>query len=151
MRRLFLLLLLLLGCQPALAKPQLPVLQFSVPCLEVKDPEGKPPDLLSLFYELPLPEFPYKTDFAVANSWCKGSGQFRQSMRIIGPNKRVLVETGDQPFQLTSTLVPFMAINRFEGIVFEHPGVYQFEVYLEKNKVFSYPINVRRSGPKKMR
>jgi len=149
MRRLFL--LLLLCCRPALAKPQLPVLQFSVPCLEVRESAGKPPDLMSLFYELPLPQFPYKTDFTVANSWCKGSGQFRQSMRILLPNKRVLVETGDQPFQLTSRLVPFMAINRFEGIVFEHPGVHTFEVYLEGAKVFSYPINVRPSGSKKVR
>lgn len=149
--RQFLLLLLLLICQPALAKPQLPMLQFSVPCLEVTESEGKPPDLLSLFYELPLAQFPFKTEFTVANCWCKGSGKFRQSMRILLPNKKVLVETGDQPFQLTSTLVPFMAVNRFEGIVFEHPGVHTFEVYLEGARVFSYPINVRLSGSKKVR
>lgn len=139
------LLLCLLLAGPALAKPQTPSLQFSVPCLEVKQSPGKPPDLLSLFYELPFARFPIKSDFVVVNGWSQGQGNFQQSMRLLKPDKKLLVDTGPQPFTLTSTQVPFMAVNEFQEILFDKPGVYWFEVYLDKRKISAYPVPVRRT------
>jgi len=120
-----------------------PSLQFSVPCLEVVDTEGKPPSFNYLFYELPLPEFPFKVVFYVANGWCNGRGQFVQSMQILKPDKTPLVQTGDQPFELKEPNTPFMAVNYFQGIVFDAPGVYQFRINLGGQKILEYPLTVR--------
>jgi hypothetical protein len=125
-----------------------PALQFSVPCLEVVDQEGKPPSFNYLFYELPLPEFPFKVDFYVANGWCNGKGKFVQSMSILKPDKTTMVETGDQPFELKEAITPFMAVNFFQGIVFEQPGTYWFRVNLAGRKVLEYPLTVREAAKK---
>jgi len=124
-----------------------PSLQFSVPCLEVVDTEGKPPSFNYLFYELPLPEFPFKVDFFVANGWCNGQGKFTQSMSILKPDKTALVETGDQPFELKESVTPFMAVNYFQGIVFEKPGTYWFRINLGGRKILEYPMTVREAKP----
>lgn len=125
-----------------------PSLQFSVPCLEVRDEEGKPPSFGYLFYELPLPEFPFKVDFYVANGWCNGQGKFIQSMSILRPDKTPMVETGDQPFELKDAATPFMAVNFFQGVVFEKPGMYWFRVSLGGRKVLEYPLTVREATRK---
>jgi hypothetical protein len=120
-----------------------PALQFSVPCLEVVDEEQKPPCFNYLFYELPLPEFPYNVSFYVANGWCNGKGSYVQSMQILNPDRSPLVQTGDQPFQLADPHTPFMAVNFFQGIAFAKPGVYWFQVFLSGRKVLEYPLTVR--------
>lgn len=125
-----------------------PSLQFSVPCLEVEDTDGKPPSFKYLFYELPLPEFPFKVDFYVANGWCNGQGKFVQSMQILKPDKSTMVETGDQPFELKESAVPFMAVNFFQGIVFQEAGTYWMRVSLGGRKVLEYPMTVRQAAKK---
>ncbi|MBI3925013.1 MAG: hypothetical protein HY319_05690 [Armatimonadetes bacterium] len=122
-----------------------PSLQFSVPCLEVADEEGKPPSFKWLFYELPFPQFPFKVSFFVANGWCNGVGDYIQSMSILQPDKQnVLVETGKQPFKLSERSVPFMAVNFFQDIIFEEPGVYWMQVFLNGGMILEYPLTVRR-------
>lgn len=123
-----------------------PALQFSVPCLEVTDEEGKPPSFKWLFYELPFPQFPFKVSFFVANGWCSGTGSHVQSMTILLPDKRTeLVKTGDQPFELTDKAVPFMAVNFFQDIVFENPGVHWMRVFLDGQQKLEYPLTVRKA------
>ena len=126
-----------------------PALQFSVPCLEVVDEESKPPSFNYLFYELPLPELPFQVSFYVANGWCNGKGSFVQKMEIIKPDKHTaLVQTGDQPFQLTDSATPFMAVNFFQNIQFPEAGTYWFRVYLGGKKIIEYPMTVRVAKPK---
>jgi hypothetical protein len=122
-----------------------PVLQFSVPCLEVTDEPKKPPSLNFLFYELPLPELPYVISFYVANGWCNAKGKFVQRMKILRPDKsRVVVETGNQDFELTDISTPFMAVNFFQKITFEEEGIYWFQVFLGDRKAVEYPITIKK-------
>ena len=123
-----------------------PSLQFSVPCLNVKDPSDQPPSFEYLFYELPLPEFPFKASFYIANGWCSGQGTHQQSMKILKPDGTVLVETGLQEVALANANTPFMAVNYFPDLVFEGEGVYKVEVYLSNSKVLTYPLTVRKAG-----
>jgi len=122
-----------------------PSLQFSVPCLEVVDEDSKPPSFNYLFYELPLPEFPYQVSFYVANGWCNGKGDFVQKMQILNPDRTPMVQTGNQPFKLTGIETPFMAVNFFQGIQFTKPGTYWFQVFLGDKKVLEYPLSVREA------
>lgn len=123
-----------------------PSLQFSVPCLNVKDPDDQPPSFEYLFYELPLPEFPFKASFYIANGWCSGTGTHQQSMKILKPDGNTLVETGLQDVTLKDQNTPFMAVNYFPDLVFEGPGVYKVEVFLGESKVLTYPLTVRKAG-----
>jgi hypothetical protein len=123
-----------------------PSLQFSVPCLAVTEDDKGPPSFNRIFYELPFPEFPFrfpKPGFFIANGWCNGQGNFVQSMRILTPEKKVLIETGNQPFELKEVETPFMAINLFQDLPFEKPGTYWIHIYLDGELAVEYPMVVR--------
>ncbi|MCL5036734.1 MAG: hypothetical protein M1269_06390 [Chloroflexi bacterium] len=124
-----------------------PSLQFSIPCLGVTEDEG-PPSFNRIFYELPFPEFPFTfpgPGFFICNGWCNGEGEFVQGMKLLKPDKSVLVETGPQPFKLTETETPFMAINLFQQIVFEKPGTYYIQILLNDELTLEYPLSVRKA------
>ncbi len=140
-----------------------PSLQFSIPCFQVREDEGKPPSFEFIFYELPFPRFPFPPreddpehekykdrwtnwGFFVANGWCNGKGDFIQSMQIVKPDKKtVLVATGDQPFTLADNNTPFMAINFFQGIRFEEAGIHWIQVFLNNELVLEYPLTIRKA------
>jgi hypothetical protein len=126
-----------------------PSLQFSVPCFYVDEEDGGPPSFKRIFYELPSPTFPLKfpddSGFFIANGWCNGKGSFSQSMRILKPDKKsVLIETGEQPFDLNENITPFMAINYFQGIAFPEPGTYWIQVFLSGDMKLEYPMDIRK-------
>jgi hypothetical protein len=125
-----------------------PRLQFSVPCLQVNDEKG-PPSFMYVFYEMPFPEFPFAfpegQGFFVANGWCNGTGSHVQRMKILDPQKNVLVDTNDQPFTLKRNEEPFMAVNFISGMQFAGPGTYWFQVYLNNQLALEYPLPVRKA------
>ncbi|MBI2263597.1 MAG: hypothetical protein HYU64_00255 [Armatimonadetes bacterium] len=127
-----------------------PHLQFSVPCLEVKE-NGGPPSFQHLFYELPLPEFPFKCPpFFISNGWCNGKGEFRQSIRILAPDKQqVIIDTGEQPFTLQEQTTPFMAVNMFAEVVFKEPGICWVQTFLDGSLMLEYPLTIRKAEVKR--
>ncbi len=129
-----------------------PRLQFSIPCLEVRDRDGDksiPPCFMYVFYEMPFPQFPFSfpegQGFFVANGWCNGLGKHVQRMRILSPDKQMLVDTNDQPFELKKPDEPFMAINFISGMQFEKPGTYWIHVLLDGQVALEYPLPVRKA------
>lgn len=125
-----------------------PLLQFSIPCLEVKE-DGGPPSFLRIFYELPFPEFPFifpEPGFFIANGWCNGKGDFVQSMKLLKPDKKtVLIQTGDQPFSLKEEETPFMAVNLLAEVKFDAPGTYWIQIFLNNELKLEYPLVVRKA------
>lgn len=133
-----------------------PYLQFSIICLEVYEEEKMPPSFLNVIYEIPVPSFPFKfpAPLFIVNGWCKGKGEFFQSMKILNPDKKsVLAETDKQPFTLNEIETPFMNINGLADIVFEKSGQYWVQVFLyeklsEKQEMFiEYPLTLRKADP----
>ena len=131
---------------------QPPNLQFSVLCLNLIE-EGGPPTLQYLFYELPLPELPYKVErFFIINCWINGRGQFRQSIRILDPSgTRKLVDTGDQVLELADSFTPQLMINQLVALSFTEPGPHWVQVYLDGNLALQYPLTIRLAVPEKKR
>lgn len=119
-----------------------PSLQFSVPCLNI--PEGPLPTFENVFYELPSPEFPLKVSFFLANGWCAGQGDFAQEVRLLTPAGQVLVQTGQQPFNLPHERQPYMVVNDFQNLLFDAPGVYRIQVLLDGEPVLDYPLEIRQ-------
>lgn len=121
-----------------------PRLQFSVPCLNIPEDESRPPSFEHIFYELPFPKFPFQVDFFLANGWTHGQGRFAQAVKLLDPDKAVLVETEAQTFELEKVTVPFMVINKFEGVQFARPGVYWFQILLDGQLALEYPLEIRQ-------
>ncbi len=117
-----------------------PVLQFSIPCLEV-DAEDKPPIFSYVFYELPYPRQP--VDYFICNGWSNGKGKFRQEIRILKPDRSLFISTGEQEFDLKDESIPQLMINQFSNVVFEQFGVYWVQNYLNGELVMEYPLIVR--------
>ncbi len=117
-----------------------PVLQFSIPCLEV-DAEDKPPIFSYVFYELPYPKQP--VDFFICNGWSNGVGTYKQEIKLIKPNGELFIATGEQDFELKSENIPQLMINQFSNVVFNEFGVYWVQNYLNGELVMEYPLTVR--------
>jgi len=118
-----------------------PVLQFSIPCLELET-EDRPPVFSYVFYELPYPNSP--VSFYIANGWSNGYGSFVQEIVIKKPSGSVFVSTGKQDFELKNTNTPQLMVNFFKDMQFSEFGDYIVEVYLNEEKVIEYPIIVRQ-------
>lgn len=118
-----------------------PVLQFSIPCLELET-EDKPPVFSYVFYELPYPNAP--VSFYIANGWSNGEGSFTQEIVIKKPSGNNLVSTGKQDFELKQKNIPQLMVNYFKDIQFEEFGDYSVEVFLNDEKIIEYIIIVRQ-------
>jgi len=125
-----------------------PVLQFSIPCLEIET-EDKPPVFSYVFYELPFPNAP--VSFYIANGWSNGEGSFTQEIKLIKPSGNLLVSTGKQDFELKSFNVPQLMVNLFRDMMFDEFGDYKVEVYLNDEKVIEYPLTVRQLTSEEIR
>lgn len=122
-----------------------PNLQFSVLCLDLVEGEKKPPTLQYLFYELPLPYLPYKIDrFHVVNCWTNGLGRYQQAVRILDSTKtKIVVETGQQAFNLEDPFTPQLMINVFVDIEFTEEGHLWVQTFLNEALILQYPLTVR--------
>jgi hypothetical protein len=125
-----------------------PVLQFSIPCLEIET-EDKPPVFSYVFYELPFPNAP--VSFYIANAWSNGEGSFTQEIKLIKPSGNLLVSTGKQDFELKSFNIPQLMVNLFRDMMFDEFGDYKVEVYLNEQKIIEYPLSVRQLTPEEIR
>ncbi|MFN4219372.1 MAG: DUF6941 family protein [bacterium] len=118
-----------------------PVLQFSIPCLELET-EDKPPVFSYVFYELPYPNSPIS--FYIANGWSNGEGSFTQEIVIKKPSGDKLVSTGKQDFELKQKNIPQLMVNYFKDMQFDEFGDYTVEIYLDEEKVMEYIIVIRQ-------
>lgn len=128
-----------------------PNLQFSVMCDDVRREDNGKFMLLGIFEAINAKEFParHHTLF-VANRWCKGEGSFTQKIRIINTkDKAVVLQTEEQPFQLSDIDTHHTIISRFNNLLFPDPGKYWVEVFLNNELILNYPIMLRDMENKK--
>lgn len=124
-----------------------PVLQFSIPCLELET-EDKPPIFSYVFYELPYPNAP--VSFYIANGWSNGQGKFEQEIVIKKPSGQKLISTGKQDFELKQLNTPQLMVNFFKDIQFDEFGDYTVEIYLNDEKIMDYILIVRQLTPEEI-
>lgn len=123
-----------------------PNLQFSVVCDDVRREDNGKFMLLGIFETINAKEFParHHTLF-VANRWCKGEGDFTQKIRIVNSkNKAVVFQTEGQPFKLVDIDAHQTIVSRFNNLLFENPGKYWIEVFLNDELIINYPMMLRQ-------
>ena len=123
-----------------------PNLQFSVVCDDVRREDNGKFMLIGIFEAINAREFParHHTMF-VANRWCKGEGSFTQKIRIINTkDKSVIFQTEEQPFQLADIDTHHTIISKFNNLLFQDPGKYWVEVFLNNELILNYPIMLKQ-------
>jgi hypothetical protein len=128
-----------------------PNLQFSVVCDDVRREDNGKFMLLGIFEAINAKEFParHHTLF-VANRWCKGEGSFTQKIHMIDAgSKKIVFQTEEQPFQLADIDMHHTIISRFNNLLFENPGKYWIEVFLNNELILNYPIMLKQAEIKK--
>ncbi len=128
-----------------------PNLQFSVVCDDVRREDNGKFMLVGIFEAINAAEFPAKHHtLFVANRWCKGEGEFTQKIRMIDAGtKRTVFQTDDQPFRLSDIDTHHTIISRFNNLLFETPGKYWVEIFLNNELVLNYPIMLKQMEIKK--
>ena len=128
-----------------------PNLQFSVVCDDVRREDNGKFMLIGIFEAINAVEFPAKHHtLFVVNRWCKGEGSFTQKIRIINAKDKGLVfQTEDQPFQLTDIDTHHTIISRFNNLLFQNPGKYWVEAFLNNELILNYPIILKQAEIKK--
>jgi len=128
-----------------------PNLQFSVVCDDVRREDNGKFMLIGIFEAINAAEFPAKHHtLFVANRWCKGEGEFTQKIRMIDAGtKKIVFQTDDQPFRLADIDTHHTIISRFNNLLFEAPGKYWVEIFLNNELVLNYPIMLKQMEIKK--
>jgi hypothetical protein len=123
-----------------------PDLQFSVVCDDVRREDNGKFMLIGIFEAINAKEFPARHhSMCVASRWCKGEGSFTQKIRIVGSdNKTVVFQTEDQRFELGDIDTHHTIISRFNNLLFETPGKYWVEIFLNNELILNYPIMLKR-------
>ncbi|MCX5667761.1 MAG: hypothetical protein NTY34_05585 [Candidatus Omnitrophica bacterium] len=128
-----------------------PNLQFSVVCDDVRREDNGKFMLIGIFEAINAVEFPAKHHtLFVANRWCKGEGDFTQKIHMIDARtKKKVFQTDDQPFRLSDIDTHHTIISRFNNLLFETPGKYWVEIFLNNELVLNYPIMLKQVEIKK--
>ena len=119
-----------------------PNLQFSVLCDDVRREDNGKFILIGLFEAINAKIFPATHPaLFVVNRWCKGSGEFKQKIRIVNPkDNSAIFQTDEQAFELVDIDKHHMLISRFNNIAFPNPGKYWVEILLDGELLINYPI-----------
>ncbi len=119
-----------------------PDLQFSVLCDEVRREDNGKLMLIGLFELIAGHEFPFQyPGMAVVNRWCNGLGRFRQRVRLVDNDNRVLVETRDAELELKDLRASFTAVSLLRGVPFPRPGRYAVEILLDGELKSRYALS----------
>lgn len=121
-------------------QPIRPILQFSVLCDSVAHgPDGKAV-FLGVFESFKRPVV--VPQFAICNRWINGQGRFKQKTRLLNPKLELLVETPYLEFELANRVTVANFQQMLTNVNFSQPGVYWVEVWLNEERVLSYPVPV---------
>ena len=125
-----------------------PDLQFSVLCDDVRREDNGKLILIGLFEVIGGPEYPLVyPGMAVVNRWCNGLGEFRQRVRLVDAENKVVVETPESALQLTDLRATVTAVSILRNITIAKPGRYAVEVLLDGDLKQRYALGVVRFSP----
>lgn len=117
-----------------------PLLQFSVNCDGVGQDESGKLVLVGIFEFFKQPAT--VPQFFIVNRWTRGSGTFKQNVRILRPDRDLLVEAEEVEFTLSHPTARHTIASGFVNQNFPDPGVYWVEVSLDDELELAWPLLV---------
>ena len=123
--------------------PDQPAFVISVPAergLLDRRGDGK---VTGIFEYFSVPSFPARETFAIVTVWFSGNGTLRHSADIRDAHGNLVARSPSITLAATRGGMS-IATNTFDSVEFPSAGTYTATVYLEGNKVLSYPVVIRQ-------
>ncbi len=121
----------------------LPDLQCSLLCEEVRQEANGNFFLIGIMEVIRVPQLPVTAfKLSVFNRWTAGLGQFRESVRLIGPDQTTALRKSEVKFGMADPGIGATTVTLFGNVEFTAPGAYFIEVSVEDVLKLRYPINV---------
>lgn len=120
-----------------------PTLQASVVSEDVRQEVNGMQSLIGVLNVIPAATAPVGLlKLGIWTRWVNGLGKFKQTARILAPNKKTVVMESAVEFELKSLEGQATNVNFFAGVQFPEFGVYQVEITVGGKVAIRYPLTV---------
>ncbi len=120
-----------------------PHLSFTLLCDDVRQEMGGKVSLMGIFENIYSRSFPaVHPRLATINEWTDGTGEFDTTLRILSPDRKIIIRETMTRLKLTNAGSKHRDISIHLNVEFKNPGTYWIENYLDGILVNSIPLNV---------
>ena len=125
--------------------PENPAFVLSVPAEDASIDDAGYATVSGIFEYFTFDQFPATDTFTVVTVWFSGDGEFDHAVQIFDPSGR---KVADSPHSTLSAYFGEMSVAKdvFTSVAFPSAGIYTAVVFLEGEKVFSFPLVVARTA-----
>jgi hypothetical protein len=126
----------------------LPDLQCSLLCEDVRQEVNGNFILVGIVNFVRVPQLPAVAfKLCLFNRWTAGYGQFRESVRLIGPDQTTVLRKGEMQFALQEVTQNATTVTVWGQVKFETPGAYFVEVMVEDVMKLRFPLVIALVKP----
>ena len=120
-----------------------PSLSFTLLCDDVRQELGGKISLMGIFENIYAVAFPaVHPRLAIVNEWADGKGEFLATLRILSPDKRLVIRENMTRLKFANAACRQRDVTINLNIEFREPGIYWIENYLDGLMVNSIPLHV---------
>ena len=126
----------------------LPDLQCSLLCEDVRQEITGSMTLVGVVNTIRVPQLPITAfKLVLFNRWTAGFGQFRETVRLIGPDQTTVLRQGEMKFALQEVTQNATTVTVWGQIKFEVAGAYYFEVMVDDVMKLRFPLVIAVAPP----
>jgi hypothetical protein len=119
----------------------LPDLQCSLLCEDVRQEASGNFILIGVVNLVRVPQLPVAAfKLCIFNRWTAGFGQFRETLRLIGPDQTTVLRQGEMKFVLQEVTQNATTITVWGQVKFETAGTYYVEVTVDDVMKLRFPL-----------
>jgi len=126
----------------------LPDLQCSLLCEDVRQEASGNFILIGVVNLVRVPQLPVAAfKLCIFNRWTAGFGQFRETLRLIGPDQTTVLRQGEMKFALQEVTQNATTITVWGQVKFETAGTYYVEVTVDDVMKLRFPLVISVAPP----
>jgi hypothetical protein len=123
--------------------PESPAFVLSVPAEKGSVDDSGDATVSGIFEYFTFESFPAVDTFSVVTLWFSGDGDYDHTVQILDPEGKKVVESGHSTLSASSGEMS-VANDVFDSVAFPSAGIYTAVVFLEGEKVFSFPLVITK-------
>ena len=124
-----------------------PALSYTLLCDDVRQELGGKFSLMGLFESIHASTFPaVHPRFVIVNEWIGGKGNFIVKIRLLGPDKELVLSESESRLSLQSETQRHRDISVRFNTTFPVPGTYWIETLIDNGRISLTPLVVHQAG-----